>query len=133
LREGFGGGKIDIGDPDKCAGAGELFYGGFADAAGSAGDKGVAMVEAEGLWWRGVVHGWRQTFIDTVAHCVELRGAEMTRFGSCVLRDKVFWLRPTTARTKNRAQESLEAKSEFVVSLDYLLGAMEPAGGNEVR
>jgi len=60
------------------------------------------MVEAEGLGWRGVVHGWRETFTDTVAYCPELRSAEVLSVGLCVLRDKVFWLRDATPQTMIR-------------------------------
>ena len=45
----FGGGDVDVGDPDECAGTNEFFYCGFANAAGAAGDKRVSAVEAKGL------------------------------------------------------------------------------------
>ena len=51
LGESFGGGEVEVGDPDGCAGAGELLDGGLADAAGAAGDEGVAIIEAQdGVW-----------------------------------------------------------------------------------
>ena len=49
LGEGFGGGEVDVGDIDECAGAYQFFGGGFTDAAGAAGDEGLAVVEAEGM------------------------------------------------------------------------------------
>ncbi len=47
----FGGGEIDVGDPDEGAGGDQLLDGGFADAAGAAGDQGVTAVEAKRLRW----------------------------------------------------------------------------------
>jgi hypothetical protein len=38
---------VDVGDPDEGAGVGELLHGGFADAAGAAGDQGVAVFESK--------------------------------------------------------------------------------------
>jgi hypothetical protein len=49
VGEGFGGGEVDVGDPDEGAGADEFADGGLADAAGAAGDQGVTVVEAKGL------------------------------------------------------------------------------------
>ena len=48
VGQGFGGRNIDVGDPDEGAGADQLADGGFADAAGAAGDQGVAAVETKG-------------------------------------------------------------------------------------
>ncbi len=46
-RERFSSGEVDVGDPDECAGASEFLHGGFADAAGAAGDEGDAFVETK--------------------------------------------------------------------------------------
>src|ERR1700738_468592 len=46
--QGFSRGEVDVGDIDVGASAGQLFRGGFADAAGASGDEGVAIVETEG-------------------------------------------------------------------------------------
>ena len=48
VGEALGSGEIDVGDPDEGAGADEFLYGGFADAAGSAGDESVAALETKG-------------------------------------------------------------------------------------
>jgi len=49
LGQCFGGGQVDVGDPDECAGANQFLGSGLADAAGAAGDQGVPTVEAKGL------------------------------------------------------------------------------------
>ena len=91
VGEGFGGGEIEVGDPDGCACADEFPDGGFADAAGAAGEEGVAFVETDGGgWihgnfaggWVGVVHGWRVAFTDTVPHWPVLRACAACGFGN---------------------------------------------------
>ena len=65
--QGFGGGDIDVGDPDEGAGADEFLDGGFADAAGAAGDEGVAAVETKGLGLRSSklqAYGWSSGSVD---------------------------------------------------------------------
>ncbi len=47
LGESFGGGEIDVGDPDGSAGARQFLYCCFANAAGAAGNKSVTAIEAE--------------------------------------------------------------------------------------
>ena len=69
LGKSFGGGEVDVGDPDEGAGADEFLHGGFADAAGAAGDEGVAAFEAEGL------RGWRMVWrshLNTNSFAVDL-------------------------------------------------------------
>ena len=45
--QSFSGSVIDVGNPDECTGANEFLHGGFADAAGAAGDEGVPAIEAK--------------------------------------------------------------------------------------
>ena len=47
VGERFGGGDVDVGDPDEGSGADEFLDGGFADAAGAARDQCVAAVETK--------------------------------------------------------------------------------------
>ena len=54
--EGFAGWNVDVGDVDEGPGADEFADSGFADAAGTAGDEGVAVVEAERSWAFSGVH-----------------------------------------------------------------------------
>ena len=49
LGEFLGGVKIDVGNPDEGPGADEFFCRCFSDAAGTAGDEGMAAVKAKGL------------------------------------------------------------------------------------
>ena len=55
--------KIDVGDPDEGAGANEFFDGGFADAAGAAGDECVAAVESRRLAGRRI---WRSAHVKRI-------------------------------------------------------------------
>ena len=47
LGECFCGSQVNVGNPDRGAGASELLDGGFANAAGSARNEGVTAIEPE--------------------------------------------------------------------------------------
>lgn len=51
MGEGFRGWVVDVGDMDEGSGSDEFPGGGLTNAAGTARDKGVAIVEAKRLDW----------------------------------------------------------------------------------